>query len=118
MNKINLFVILVFSLSLAACLHTGPYTGPYTANSPSVLVKPTVKVWQKPGATEEDERHAGRDCGEELRSNEKLRQESGKFDEEVRQGLRKRPSRKNRDPWSAAFHSCMQRKGFRHYEDH
>lgn len=116
-NKKNFLVSLLLCLSLTACLHKGPHTGPYTASSPSVLVKPTIKVWTKPGATEEDERIAGRECGDELRGNEELRKESAKFDEEVRQGLRNRPSKKNRDPWSAAAHACMQRKGFRHYED-
>lgn len=99
-------------LFLASCASSQTYT----ANSPKVLVQPTQRAWLKPGSTMEDERAAKRECSEELRSNDELRRESEKFDEEVRQGLRKRPTKDSRDPWSAAGHSCMQRKGFQHYE--
>jgi hypothetical protein len=98
MNKANLLVLLMFSLPLVGCLHTGPYTGPYTANSPVVLVEPTHRAWLKPASTTEDETQAMRECGDERRSNEELRNSSMK----VR---------------SDAYTACMNRKGFRYYKD-
>lgn len=98
-NMKSLLVLWALCLPLGACLHTGSsYTGPYTASSPAVLVKPTIKVWIKPGATEEEERQALGECEDELRSDEQLRKGSS-------------------DAWSVAAKACMQRKGFRHYKD-
>src|SRR5690554_4892236 len=61
-NKDKNLMLMLLCLPLSACLHTGPYTGPYTANSPSVLVQPTHRAWLKEGSTREDENAARGEC--------------------------------------------------------
>jgi len=72
----------------------------YSADSASVLVKPTLKAWIKPGATDEEESKALGECEDELKANENLR-ERGVLSND----------------WSSAAKQCMSRKGFRYYKD-
>ncbi|WP_374013816.1 hypothetical protein [Pseudoxanthomonas koreensis] len=91
--------LIAISISLLFTLSCTSYQQ-YDASSPAVLVKSKVKVWIKPGATEEDKRIVGRQCGEDIRNDEELRKKGALSNE-----------------WSAAFRSCMERNGYRHYKD-
>lgn len=86
----------VLAMLLIGC-RTG-YLYPAAGSSP-ILVQPSHRAWIKPGTTIEDEARARRECGEELRNNEELR----------KKGLS--------DERSAAARACMNRKGFRKYDD-
>lgn len=67
----------------------------YTAGSPKVLVSPTIKVWEKAGATDEDEKVAQAICRDERDKNVNLKPSSS-------------------DERSKAYLDCMLRQGFRH----
>lgn len=110
-------MIKIFFFAALALLVGCVSSAEYTSSGGAVLVRPTHRAWLKVGSTMDDENIARKECGEELRNNLELRRESAKFDEEVRLGLRKDSSKKNRDPWSAAYVACMNRKGFKYYED-
>lgn len=84
----------VLLLSVAGC-KTGDL---YPASNSPVLVEPSYRAWLKPESTVEDQDRARKECGEELRNDEKLR----------KKGLS--------DEWSDAYEVCMNRRGFRYYK--
>ena len=85
--------ILLLLLSLAACASSQHYA----YGSGAVLVQPTIEVWLKPGATEEERSQALRKCSAERRS-----------DEYRKMSL---------DARSDASTACMERRGFVHIDD-
>ena len=94
MINVSKLMVLLLPLSLAACASPQHYAH----GSNAVLVKPTIEVWLKPGATEEERYRVESECAKEMNSNEQLRKSSD-------------------DIWSEAARACMARSGFVHRRD-